>query len=327
MNVMYTCDDNYIWLMGISLISLYENNKHIDNLEVYLLGENISERSKKKLATIAVQYNRKVEIIDVPKFDIPSSLISARWPISAFTRLFSAILLPADIEKILYLDCDTIINGDVSELEKIKFDGNIAMGVKDCISGTYKRNIGLNNEDLYVNAGVLLFDVNALRKINVSNVIEKYMREYRKLINYADQDILNGIFNGKIGELDPKFNVMTIDVVYSYEEILKLRRPSNYCKKIEFEHAKNDPIIIHYTTNMTVVRPWYKNTDHPLAQRFREYLKISEWRDKSLDEQIFSSKRDKIIKVIMKLPKNVAYSILGIVHAELKPRYIRMRAR
>lgn len=46
MKVMYTCDNNYVWLMGISVISLFENNKHVKELKVYLLGEKISKENK-----------------------------------------------------------------------------------------------------------------------------------------------------------------------------------------------------------------------------------------------------------------------------------------
>ena len=52
MNVLYTCDNNYVWLMGISAISLFENNKELDNITVYLLGENISDKNKRILVDI-----------------------------------------------------------------------------------------------------------------------------------------------------------------------------------------------------------------------------------------------------------------------------------
>ncbi|NSE80319.1 glycosyltransferase family 8 protein [Coprococcus comes] len=327
MKVMYTCDNNYVWLMGISVISLFENNKHVKELKVYLLGEKISKENKIELKKIGNKYNREIEIINVPKLNIPPSLVSTRWPTSAFTRLFSGVILPNNIDRILYLDCDTIIVGDISGLENVKFNGNIAMGVKDCISGTYKENIGLNKKSPYINAGVILFNMNALRKVDINIEIENYMNKYRKFINYADQDILNGIFKGKIGELDPKYDVMTIDVVYSYEEIQQLRRPTNFCTKEELYIAKNNPTIIHYTTNMRVVRPWFVNTDHPLADEFEKYIKMSIWKDKELKEAIFDSKEAKVIAIILKLPKGVAYRLLGVIHAELKPRYIRMRAK
>ena len=85
MNVMYTCDDNYVWLMGISTISLFENNKTIEDLQVYLLGDNISQENKDKLKKIGDQYGRKIQVIEIPPLTIPTALISARWPLAAFT--------------------------------------------------------------------------------------------------------------------------------------------------------------------------------------------------------------------------------------------------
>ena len=325
MKVMYTCDNNYVWLMGISTISLIENNKGTDDLKVYLLGDEISKENKEELKKIGDKYNREVEVIDVPKLNIPSSLVSVRWPLSAFIRLFSGVILPADVDRILYLDCDTIITGDISELDMIKFNGNIAMGVKDCISGTYKENVGLDKNSPYINAGVILFDMNALRKVDINEKIEAYMNKYVKLINYADQDILNGMFKGLIGELKPKFDVMTIDAVHTYDEIQQLRRPTNFYKKDELEDAVKNPTIIHYTTNMVVVRPWFSNTDHPYADEFRKYMAMSVWKDKKLGLMVFTTKEAKVINVIMKLPKFIAYRVLGFIHAELKPKYIKMR--
>ena len=327
MNVMYTCDNNYVWLMGISTISLFENNKGIDELKVYLLGENISAENKEELKKIGDKYNREVEVIDVPKLNIPPSLISARWPLAAFIRLFSGLILPESVDRILYLDCDTIITGDISELENSNFNGNIACGVKDCISGTYKENIGLDKDSPYFNAGVILFDMDALRKVDINTEIESYMEKYEKLISYADQDILNGVFKGRLGVLNPKYDVMTIDVAHTYEEIQTLRRPKSFYSKEEIEEAKRNPTIIHYTTNMLVVRPWFSNTDHPLKDEFQKYMNMSVWKDKELKEMIFGGEAATVIKSILRLPKAMAYSILGLIHAELKPRYSRIMVR
>ena len=67
MNVMYTCDNNYVWLMGISMISLFESNRDIANLKVYLIGNEISQSNKDKLSDIANKYDREIEIIDTPE--------------------------------------------------------------------------------------------------------------------------------------------------------------------------------------------------------------------------------------------------------------------
>jgi len=312
--------------MGISVISLFENNKHIQDLTVYLLGENISDENKLILKNLAVKYRRKIFVIDVPEFDIPEKLVSARWPLSAFTRLFSGQLLPDNVERILYLDCDTIIKSDISQLNHIDINTYIFYGVKDCIAKLYKQNIGLNTNDPYINAGVLLINLNQLRKIDMQEAINKYMKKYDGFINYADQDILNGIFKGKIGILAPCYDVMTISAAYTYEEMQLLRNPVCFYGKEELAEAVKNPVIIHYTTNMRIIRPWYSNTNHPLASEFKKYLQMSPWKNKRLKAMIFTSREAKIISMIDKLPKAISYKLLGMMHAKLKPIYIKLRA-
>jgi len=327
MDVLYTCDNNYVWLMGISTISLFENNQDIDNLTVYLLGENIGEENRKALAQIAEKYNRKIIVNDVPEIDIPESLISARWPLSAFTRLYSGQLLPQNVEKVLYLDCDTVINGSISELESTDISGNLVYGVKDCIGGPYKKNIGLKSDDIYINAGVLLFNLKKLRRIDIKNAIDQCMAHYETSINYADQDILNSIFVGNIGVLHPRYNVMTIDVKYTYHEIKILRNPTNFYRKEELIEAIKDPVIIHYTTNMEVIRPWFMNATHPLTKDFLKYSNISPWSGKEQKKLQFSTKETVIIRIIMRLPKPIALRILGFIHAKCKPFYIWLKSK
>ncbi len=326
MNILYTCDNNYIWIMEISVISLFENNRSASELSVYLLGEKISDENKELLGNIAERYKRKIIVIDIPQFDIPEYLVSERWPLSAFTRLFSGILLPENIEKILYLDCDTIVNGNIMKLEDLEMKNNIFCGIKDCISAVYKKNIGLNDNDVYINAGVLLIDLKKLRAFDVNKAINEYMNKYTRVISYADQDILNGIFSGKIGYLQPQYNVMTIDAVHTYEQIQMLRKPTCFYSKEEMTNAVNDPKIIHYTTNMLVIRPWFRDSDHPFKKEFEKYMKMSTQGNLALKKMKLGNTA-KIIKIIHVFPDKIAYRILGFIHAELKPRYVRMKAR
>lgn len=327
MNILYACDNNYVWLMGISTISLFENNTDIDNLHVYLLGESISDDNKKLLNSIGETYNRVITVIDIPQLDIPASLVSARWPLSAFTRLYAGVLLPSELDKVLYLDCDTIIKGSIKKLENWEVSNKIFFGIKDCIGKEYKINIGLEPDGIYVNAGVLLTNLDELRKVPIKDRLNEYMSKYEKLINYADQDVLNGIFHGSIGVLPPCYDVMTIVSIYSYEDIQTLRRPTNYYSEQEMRNALAEPVIIHYTTNMRTVRPWFTNTNHPLAAEFRRYMNMSPWKTRKLSKMHFTSRESKIIGIIEQLPNSISMSILGFLHSSLKPRLVRLRAR
>lgn len=157
------------------------------------------------------------------------------------------------------------------------YKGKDFWGVKDCIGSTYKKNIGMKKNKPYVNAGVLIIDLVNLRRIDIRKAIDKYMGKYERLISYADQDILNGIFKEQIGYLPPKYNVMTIDIAHSYREIQLLRRPTGFYSKEEMEEAIKNPRIIHFTTNMLVIRPWFINSDHPLKEEFDKYYEMSPW--------------------------------------------------
>lgn len=325
MNIMYTCDNNYVWIMGISLISLFENNKDIKEINVYLLGENVDLDNKKKIEDIALRYDRDVLIIDVPKLDLPEGLMSDRWPRSAFTRLYSASLLPLNVNQVLYLDCDIIVKSNLISIYNYVSNEKTVWGVKDCIGEIYKTNIGLTKDENYINAGVLFLNIDRLRQIDIASRIDSYLNEYKKYINYADQDVLNGIFKNDIGIIPPQFNVMTIDVMYSFQEIITLRKPMNFYEENEFENAVLNPIIIHYTTNMTVVRPWFSNTNHPFAKDFSDYQAKSCWKKKILPKMVFKGKEYKIIQLIEIMPRRIALKLLGLLHSTIKPIFIRIK--
>lgn len=326
MNILYTCDNNYIWLMGISTISLFENNKSIQDLNVYLLGDHISDSNKECLQNIAAQYDRTITVIDVPEFNIARTLVSERWPLSAYTRLYAAELLPDDIDQILYLDCDTIVIGDLSGLENFDFGSNIIYGVKDCISKGYKINIGINPELGYINAGVLLINLVELKKVNINSSIDAFLHRYEKILNYADQDILNGLFSERIGYLHPRYDLISINANYTYREIMQLRKPNNFYSEEEISAAINHPVIIHYTTNLRIIRPWYSNSNHPYKDLFLKYKGMSIWKNTELKEYTFKSKGYKLIGAIEMLPNAIAYPVLGLIHSHIKPAYMRLRA-
>lgn len=328
MNVLYTCDNNYVWLMGISMISLFENNKDVEELSVYLLGEKISEENKNLLFDISKKYSRKCIVVDMPDIKISKSLVSTRWPKSAFSRLYSAELLPKDIERVLYLDCDTIVLQSLKDLDGFLNERYPISGVKDCIGISYRRNIGLNSSSIYINAGVLLLNLNILRTMNISEMIENFLNTYSKTIYYADQDVLNGIFKGSFGVIPAQYDVMTLEYMFNYDEILKLRHPVNYYEKNEIDNAVSHPVIVHFTTNMLNIRPWFRNSNHPMAQHFLYYKSLSPWKDQNNGEMIFpATAKNKLFKFLGKLPRKFEIAVLGVIHSTLLPLAVRYKAK
>lgn len=320
MNILYTCDNNYVWLMGISMISLFKTNSKAKEINVFLIGENISKENKKLLDKIANDYNRTCKIVDLPDIKMTSELYSDRWPRSAFSRLFCGEILPKTIKKILYIDCDTIIKDNLEKFYNNKKSEKYAIcGVKDCVSGNYKKNIGLSKDSAYINAGVLLINIDLLRKRKIFEEINDFVDKYNKHINYADQDILNYLFKDEIGILDLNFNVRTLEFVYKYKDILKLRRPNNYYNEDEINKATESPSIIHYTTNMTMIRPWFSNSNHPKKEEFLNIYKNQDYFKKDFQEFSTGSLKYRFFNFFLHLPKCIGYSSLGFIHSVLVP--------
>ena len=325
MNVMYASDDNYAWLMGISMISLFENNKASEKIDVYVFGDNLSEENQKTISGIAEKYGRSCHHVDVVNIVIPKLLMSDRYPKSTFSRLFVYDLLPRDVEKLIYLDCDTIVMGSLEEMFNMDVDGKAFLATKDCMGKAYKRKIGLKEKDTYINAGVMLMNMKRLREIPIAERMVAFVDKYAQAMTYADQEIVNGIFQGDFGLLPVEYDMQTQFVQYPYEEIVKIRHPHRFYTKEEVEYGKLHPKIYHYTTCMLDVRPWFANSEIANAWAFDKYMAMSPWKDKKKAVKTFDGAANEVLKKIDKLPNGLRLPILGLIHSTLRPNFFILR--
>ncbi len=327
MNVIYASDDNYAWLMGISMISLFENNKECKEINVYLFGDGIVKENEEKLMSIAEKYHRGFQIIDVNELQLPEKLYSTRYPKSAYSRLFAYDLLPKDIEKVLYLDCDIIVVGNLEDLYNRDVDNYAFMAVQDFLSNGYKKKIGIKSSDTYINTGVMLLNLKKFRELPLTERIENFVDKYSAAICHADQDIFNGIFQGEFAVLPPYYNVMTQMNQYSYEQIMRTWHPSDYYSKEEIEFAKQNPRIYHYTACLMDIRPWFNNSKVKNAGVFEKYMRISPWANKEKKQIQFGPTKRMIVKGAGLLPDRGRCFVLRIIHAYMRPYYLYLKTK
>lgn len=327
MNVIYASDDNYAWLMGISMISLFENNKESKEINVYLFGDKVSEENKKKLYSIAEKYNRSFCIMDVNDLKLPEKLYTTTYPKSAYSRLFAYDLLPKDIEKVVYLDCDIIVMGNIQELYDKDVSNYAFMAVQDYLSNGYKRKIGLKNTDTYINTGVMLLNLKKLREMPIAERIEKFVDKYSAAICHADQDIFNGIFQGEFKVLPLYFNVMTQINQYSYDQFIRTWHSTDYYTKEEIEYAKANPRIYHYTACLMDIRPWFADSKVKNAWAFDKYMQISPWADRKKKTVAFGTSKKLIVKGASLLPDRGRCFVLRMIHAYMRPYYLYLKTK
>ena len=155
MNIVYASDDNYADILGVSLVSLFENNKECKELSVYILDDGIGGENKSRLLSVGEKYGRDISFLDVSRH-FKKGMDPHHLSMTTFSRLYIGELLDDGIDKVLYLDCDIIVRKNIRELYDTDMEGLYAAGAGDCVSAAHRRAIGLGRECFYLNAGVLL---------------------------------------------------------------------------------------------------------------------------------------------------------------------------
>lgn len=132
MHIVYSSDDNYAQHMGASIYSLLSHNAG-SAIVIYVIDNGISSDSKGKLQQIINQFPlSRLQWIDFSKWSEKLTL-NMQWPISlsSYGRLFIGSMLPADVSRCLYLDCDMIICDCIDELWNWDMRGCTIAAVQD----------------------------------------------------------------------------------------------------------------------------------------------------------------------------------------------------
>lgn len=324
MNCVYTTSDSYAEITGISILSLFENNKNVEKLSVFVIDNGITEQNKEKMMSIANQYHR--ELLFLPKPDIFENLDFkmnvGRWHISTFYRLFMTKVLPETLDKVFYIDSDTIIRQSLDSLYNLDLGECIVAGADDFRSNSYRTNIGLEPDSTYINNGFLLIDLYKWRNQNIENQFLEFIIQYKGDITYMDQGVLNGVIGKmkKVYVLPPKYNSQTVFHDFKYNDLIRIRKPEQHATEEEIKEAKENPVVVHFTSCfISGTRPWMKKNNHPFRNEYLQYKEMSPWRDAPLkdDDRKF---RKKLFTTVSRLtPKFVLIPIISITHSIIYP--------
>lgn len=259
MDICYATNESFAPYMAVSIVSLLENNAS-HSVVVHILHSDLSEATKTRLSAFETRYkNAKIIFhkIDDSRFE-KFRLTIGHITRETYFRYMIAEVLP-NIDRVLYLDGDTIVNGDISELFDTDLTNCYCAGVSDIYieSIGYKKTLGLNG--LYINAGVILFNLDEMRRTNIAEKLFKLTAENN--FKYQDQDAINVAFNGKIKELDCIYNFKR-----AHQKAFPEKTPL----------AK----IIHFVGPS---KPWRKFTLNPVKILWYKYESLSLYTVKSLN--------------------------------------------
>ncbi len=127
MNILYTLNDKFVPQVSASICSICENNMKVSNINFYIISKGITEENKQKMKELIESYNRNIiikELEDLNKY-IDFEFDTTGWNPIVLARLVLDKLLAENVEKVIYIDGDTIVRGSLQELWDTDLGNNI----------------------------------------------------------------------------------------------------------------------------------------------------------------------------------------------------------
>lgn len=268
----YSINDFFAREAGISMLGFLENNPGYEPEEVFFIDYGILPANKQRLDEVASRYGRRVAYLDARgvttavKREFPH-LRSWRGTMAPNAKCFVDQIFPDYVERLLFLDADTLVTGSVMELQRMDM-GGAALGVVP--GNTYSKSIVFNS-------GVLLFDLPTWRREGCHEMIIHMLQEKTHL-ELPDQDLLNqAIPQRLLKPLPPKYNYY-MHFFHPRQERPRMRMGNVYTEE-EIEEAIRQPAIVHYLGGWHKARPWHEGCRSRRADDYYHYKALSPWKD------------------------------------------------
>ncbi|MBQ8229634.1 MAG: glycosyltransferase family 8 protein [Clostridia bacterium] len=295
--IFYASDENYLPFLAVSLDSLKENASKEYRYEIYILNADIHENATERVMKFQDE-NFGIHFIDVSEKleEVKNSLqLRDYYTGATYYRIFIANMFP-EYEKALYIDSDTIVLGDISELFNTELSDNLIGAVPDEAVAVVpefrlytKETLGVTAEK-YFNAGVILMNLNEFRKSDFYGKFCGLLKAYKFSVA-QDQDYLNVICKDKIVFVGGEWNKMPIG------------------------GEGETPKLIHYNLTM---KPWHYD-NILFKEHFWHYARRSEYYERILGElrSYSAEKRQK------DADSEVALRALAVKEAEREDNYFK----
>jgi len=265
--VVISSDENIFFSVGVVIESLAEHAAEGTFYDIRVFcAENVTAESKAKLGDLAKRHAAKLSVncvdmggafADINKTHAYVNHVSA-W------KMLIAEKLP-DCDKALYLDTDLIVRADLSALYAADISGNYLGGVPNMLNQiTLREKISVQAElpemDGYINAGVLLFNLAAIRRDGIAARWQKLLGRFEGSV---DQHILNHVCRGRIAFLPLTYNVCLSNLDLYKNGAAHIFYSPKVCRE-----AYEDPAIFHFSLRS---KPW-DYYDLPFAHEWFRYF-------------------------------------------------------
>ncbi len=240
--VAVTVNENYLYPLRVMLYSLFNTQK--DNVTVLLVHSRIRNEYIKELEAFCHSYGSEFKEVLVDENQFDCAPLRKYFSKEMYYRLIFPWVLEEE-ERVIYLDPDIIVNTSLQDFWNLDLGENFMAAARERLlpEETYRKKLGLMENSVYMNSGVLLMDLKKMRERRRREDIESLIEEIGEYIKCPDQDTLNIFWEGEIKQVEDAYN-LNPNILY-LKEYLSV-----------FSFMNRDAKIVHY---MGQYKPWIKN--------------------------------------------------------------------
>lgn len=259
-HIVFCADDTYSQYIAVAIKSIAENHQSRFVI-VHFLTDYISDTNIRRIREVVDEYEHvEFEIHHVDDSPLRTLKVSAGWPIQAWYRLLIPEILDNSIKKVLYLDVDTLVVSDLGELFAANLEGVSVAGTVEAsvFDKSYYKRIGIEYDEKYLCAGVLLMNLEFWREHNLTQKMIDWAKTHKTKM--ADQDTINYVCRDSKKVLPMRYGV--VQFYFSIEDFYREPYLSELADCLE------RPAIIHYASCV----PWYRDVSrHVFYDRWIKY--------------------------------------------------------
>ena len=246
--IFFATDNNYVPFLAVALTSLLDNASKDYYYRIFVLTTSLRQEYVDELTLIAKDAGAdfaSIEFVDLrEEMEKSSGNFHLRdyYSKETYCRVFIPRVFP-QYDKVIYLDCDIVVTGDISELYNVELGDNLVgaaseeVMVEYDVFGTYvEKALGVPR-DKYFSAGVLLINAKKYREEEIESKFINLMNTFTFRVT-QDEDYLNVLCYGKTKMIDVGWNKSAFETPSFDDKNLKL---------------------IHYKINW---KPWHYDNVH-----------------------------------------------------------------
>ncbi|WP_347341990.1 glycosyltransferase [Streptococcus suis] len=282
-DIAFSVNNRYAQYLGATILSILAHHPK-EEVRVHILYKEIAQSILQDLGNLAQQtpnLELHFHLLEDQQFSaIP--IRTEQFPIESFSRFLLPELL-VDLKRILYLDVDILVHGNLMELFQTDLEGYELGAIVEADIFKYYQwyldSLGFSPNDAYFSSGVLLMDLDKMRQNGTTNQLIAMALEKAQDYKFPDQDILNTYYKGQFKQLSPAYN---------YTDVRKQNR----------ELAADEIVIEHFNGD---IKAWQAITTIP------DYLKASALTYQDYQAAFIALQNKPVVSIIIPIGEESPY--------------------